>query len=194
MKLILRLFKSLTWFCPWLVHAKEMGFAIMADARAVRSIHDSAVGADDIHDAPVFQRARPHFMRLQTLRITSGDVAPQPLRDRRTKQGRDPRLWMFQKWENRRCILKSVTCGKPPQKKLIFLGLQKLGGGTENGRTLPVKIISGRHNRSIEPGTRLFLTKIDRTINQYMATRTVQYVLTPNAHLSQNVLALSIFC
>lgn len=72
-----------------------MGFAIMADTRAIWSIHDSAVGADDINDAPVLRRARSHFMWLQTLRITSGDVAPQPLRDRRTKLGRDPRLWMF---------------------------------------------------------------------------------------------------
>ena len=86
-----------------------MGFAIMADARPIRSIHDSAVGADDIHDAPVFQRARSHFMWLQLLRITSCDVAPQPLRDRFTKMGRDARLWMFQEWEDRRCILKSVT-------------------------------------------------------------------------------------
>jgi hypothetical protein len=31
---------------------------------------------------PVFQRARSLFLRFQTLRITSGDVAPQPLRDR----------------------------------------------------------------------------------------------------------------
>jgi len=81
----------------------------MADARAIRSIHDSAVGADDIHDAPVFQRARSHFMWLQTLRITSGDVAPQLLRRRRTKLGRDARLWMFQEWKDRRCILKSIT-------------------------------------------------------------------------------------
>jgi hypothetical protein len=86
-----------------------MGFAIMAGARAIRPIHDSAVGADDIHDAPVSQRARSHFVRLQPLRITSCDVAPQPLRGRRTKLGRDARLWMFQEWEDRRCILKSVT-------------------------------------------------------------------------------------
>jgi hypothetical protein len=39
-----------------------MGFAIMADARAIRSIYDSAVGTDDIHDAPVFQHAYSHFM------------------------------------------------------------------------------------------------------------------------------------
>jgi hypothetical protein len=86
-----------------------MGFAIMADARAIRSIHDSAAGADNIHDAPVFQRARPHFMWLQTLRITSCDVAPQPLRDRRTKLGRNARLWMFQERKDRRCILECVT-------------------------------------------------------------------------------------
>ena len=85
----------------------------MADERAIRSIYDSAVGADDIHrdDAPVFffQRARSHFMGLQTLRITSGDVAPQPLRDSRTKLGSDARLRMFQERKDRRCILKSVT-------------------------------------------------------------------------------------
>jgi len=108
-----------------------MGFAIMPDARAIRSIHDSAVGADDIHDAPVSQRARSHFMWLQTLRIASCDVAPQPLRDRRTKLRRDARLWMFQKRKDRRCILKNVTYEKkrnPPaadksinqSKKLFF--------------------------------------------------------------------------
>ena len=86
-----------------------MGFAIMANARAIRSINDSAIGADDIHDAPVFQRARSYFMRLQPLRITSCDVAPQPLRDRCAKLGRDARLWMFQEWKDRRCILKSIT-------------------------------------------------------------------------------------
>jgi len=62
---------------------------------AIRSIHDSAVGADDIHDAAVFQRTLSHFMWLQTLGITSGDVAPQPLRNRRTKLGRDTCLWRF---------------------------------------------------------------------------------------------------
>jgi hypothetical protein len=117
----------LTWFRPWLVHAEEMGFAIMADERAIRSIHDGAVGADDIHNAPVFQRARPHFVWLQTLRITTGDVAPQPLRDGRTKLRRDARLRMFQEWEDRRCILKNVTYKKKPpdnQPKNSFLGLR----------------------------------------------------------------------
>jgi hypothetical protein len=164
----------------------------MADARAIRSIHDSAVGADDVHDAPVSQRARPHFMRLQTLRIASGDVAPQPLRDRRTKLGRDARLWMFQKWKNRRCIFKSVTYDD--QSKSSFLSLRSREGGKDNYIYLPVKIISGRHNRSIEPGTRLFL-KIDRENNQSVhrdAHCTVR--VTPNAHLSQKFLAFSIFC
>jgi hypothetical protein len=109
MEINLIVVKSLTWFCPWLVHVKEMGFAMMADARAIWSIHDGAVGANDIHDAPVFQRARSHFIWFQTLRIPSSDVAPQPLRNRRTKLRRDARLWMFQKRENRRCVLKNVT-------------------------------------------------------------------------------------
>ena len=86
-----------------------MGFTMMADERAIRSIHDSAVGADDVRDAPVFQRSRSHFMWLQTLRITSGDVAPQPLRDIRTKLGRDARLRVFQERKDRRRILKNVT-------------------------------------------------------------------------------------
>ena len=89
-----------------------MGFAIMANEHAIRAIHDGAIGADDIHDAPVFQRARSHFMWFQTLRITGGDVASQPLRDRRTKPRRDARLWMFQEREDRRCILKNVTYEK----------------------------------------------------------------------------------
>ena len=93
-----------------------MGFAMMADERAIRSIHDSAVGADDIHDAPVFQRTRSHFMCFQALRITSGDVAPQPLRDRRTKLGCDTRLWMFEERKDRRCVLKYITCEKKPPR------------------------------------------------------------------------------
>lgn len=143
----------------------------MADARAIRSIHDSAVGADDIHDAPVFQRARSHFIWLQTLRITSGDVAPQPLRDRRTKPGRDARLWMFQEWKDSRRILKSVTYEKKSdnQSKTLFLRLRKLERGKRRmerqSYSVPVKIISGRHNRSIEPGTRLCLNR-DRENNQ----------------------------
>ena len=104
--------KYLTWFCPWLVRGIEMGFAIMADEHAIRAVHDGAVGADDIHDAPVFQRARSHLMWLQTLRITGGDVASQPLRDRRTKLRRDARLWMFQERKDRRCIFKNVTYEK----------------------------------------------------------------------------------
>jgi hypothetical protein len=114
----------------------------MADARAIRTIHDSAVGADDIHDAPVFQRARSNLIWLQTLRITSGDVAPQPLRDRRTKLGRDARLWMFQEWKDHRRILKSVTYEKNRKiptinQKLFFLRLRKAGKGrTENGKTI----------------------------------------------------------
>ena len=102
-----------------------MGFAMMADERAIRSIHDSAIGADDIRNAPVFQRTRSHFMRFQALRITSGDVAPQPLRDRRAKLGCDTRLWMFQERKDRRCVLKYITCEKktPPiiNQKLFFL-------------------------------------------------------------------------
>jgi hypothetical protein len=112
-----------------------MGFAIMADERAIRSIHDGAVGADDIRSAPVLQRARSHLMWLQTLRITGGDVAPQPLRDGRTKSGRDARPWMFQEWEDRRCVLKNVTYGKkktPPDDQPKTL--QELGG--KNGRTI----------------------------------------------------------
>ena len=81
----------------------------MSDARAIRSVHDSAVRADDLHDAPVFQRARSHFVWLQALGIASGDVAPQSLRDRRTKLGRDARVRMFQERKYRRCALKSVS-------------------------------------------------------------------------------------
>jgi hypothetical protein len=115
-----------------------MGFAMMAYACAIRSIHDSAVGADDIHDVPVFQRARSHFMWLQTLRITSGDVAPQPLRDRRTKQRRDARLWMLQEWKDRRCILKNVTYEeKPPTiNKELFSRTQNLVGGRRGKRRM----------------------------------------------------------
>jgi len=93
----------------------------MAYTRAIRSIHDCAVSADDINDAPVFQNARSHFVLLQTLRITSGDVALQLLRDRRTKLGRDARLWMFQEWKDCGCIRKSVTYEKkkPPNRQSI---------------------------------------------------------------------------
>jgi len=100
---------------------------MMADARAIRSIHDGAVGADDIHHAPVFQRARSHFMWLQTLRITSCDVAAQPLRDRRTKPGRDAGLWMFQEWKDRRCVLKNVAYNNNKNRQSIkrpFPGLR----------------------------------------------------------------------
>lgn len=116
---------------------------MMADERAIRCIHDGAVGADDIHDAPVFQRARSHFMWLQSLRVTGGDVAPQPLRDRRTKLGRDARPRTFQEWEDRRCALKNVTYEKekPGQStdQNLFSRTQELvgerrEGGTENGR------------------------------------------------------------
>ena len=174
-----------------------MGFAMVADERAIRSVHDSAVGADDIRDAPVFQRARSHFVWLQTLRITSGDVAPQPLRDIRTKLGRDARLRVFQERKDRRRILKNVTYGKKQRQtikrsiKIFSLGLRKErweraaakegGGETENGRrnnfimiilfSLPVKIISGRHNRSIDPGTRLLRT----TIDQYTSRRVLAW-------------------
>ena len=108
---------GLTWLCPHLVHIKEMGFAIMSNARAVRSIQDGAIGADDIHDADApaasisffFQRALSHLVRLQALGITSGDMAPQSLRDRRTKLGRGARLRMFQERKYRRCALESIT-------------------------------------------------------------------------------------
>lgn len=64
------------------------------------------------------------------------------------------------------------------------------GGGTI---PLPVKIISGRHNRSIVPGASLFLNRHrEQSINQYIATRIVWAM--SNAHLSQKVLAFSIFC
>jgi hypothetical protein len=88
----------------------------MSDARAIRSVQDGAVGADDIHDAaaPAFsvsfsQRAPSHLVRVQALGITCDDMAPQSLRDRRTKLGRDARLRMFQERKYRRCALESVT-------------------------------------------------------------------------------------
>lgn len=90
----------------------------MSDARAIRSIQDGAVGADDIHDAaapaPAFsvsfsQRAPSHLVRVQALGITCDDMAPQSLRDRRTKLRRDARLRMFQERKYRRCALESVT-------------------------------------------------------------------------------------
>jgi hypothetical protein len=129
-----------TWLCPRLVRVIEMGFAIVADARAVRRIHDGAVGADDIHDAPVVQRARPHFVWLQALGIARGDVAPQSLRGRRTELGRDARLRMFQERKDRRCALEGVAC-RDKQKKgggpRINKNKTPFPGNSENGGREP---------------------------------------------------------
>jgi hypothetical protein len=112
----------------------------MSDARAVRSVDDSAIGADDIHDdaaqTPIsfsFHRALPHFVRFQTLGISSRDVAPQSPRDRRTKLGRDARPRMFQERQYRRRALESVTYTKKQKRKR--------GGPTIDGVTTSSSIL-----------------------------------------------------
>lgn len=101
--------RTLTWLRPRLVHMKEMGFAIIDHACAVRRIDDGTISADDIHLAPVFHRALFHLLRVQTLGVSSGDVASQSLSSRRAKLGCDARLWMFKKWQYRRGALKNVA-------------------------------------------------------------------------------------
>jgi len=86
-----------------------MRFAVIADARAVRPVHDGAVGADDVDDAPVFYRALLHLVRFQALGVPRGDVALQLPRDGRAEPGRDARLRVLQEWEYRGRTLESVA-------------------------------------------------------------------------------------
>ena len=81
----------------------------MCDARAIGSVHDGAVGTDDIHNTAVFQRAVLQFMLFQTLGVPSSDVALQPSGDGRAELGRDARPWMLKEWKDRRCALKNVA-------------------------------------------------------------------------------------
>jgi hypothetical protein len=55
---------TLTWLHPRLVHVKEMRFAMIDHACAVRRVDDGAISADDIHHAPVFHRALFHLLRV----------------------------------------------------------------------------------------------------------------------------------
>jgi len=98
-----------TWLRPRLVQVKEMKFAIMDYACAVGRIDDGTISADDIHHAPVFHRALFHLLRVQTLGVTSGDVASQSLSSRRAKLGCDTRLWVLKKRKYRRGALKNVA-------------------------------------------------------------------------------------
>jgi len=107
-----------TWLGPRLVHVKEVRLASASDARAVRRIHDGAVGADDVHHAAVFQRALFRFVRLQALGVPGRDVAPQSLRGRRAELGRDARPWVLQERQYRGCALKGVACGVRKRQKL----------------------------------------------------------------------------
>jgi hypothetical protein len=71
---------------------------------------------------------------------------------------------MSRGWKDRRCILKNVT----DEKKQPTINQKLCGGGEGMGGewkdiyiliTVPVKIILGGHNRSIEPGTGLYLIR-----------------------------------
>ena len=83
----------------------------MSDARAIRPVHDGAVGADDVHDAAVFQRTFFHFVRFQTLGVPSGDVALQSPRGGRAELGGVARLWVLQERKDGRCALENVAYG-----------------------------------------------------------------------------------
>ena len=86
-----------------------MRLAIMRHARAIRRIDDGTVGADDVHDAPVFHRTLFRFVRLQTLGVPRGDVASQSSCHGRAELGRDARLWTLKIREYRRGALKNVA-------------------------------------------------------------------------------------
>jgi hypothetical protein len=85
----------------------------MSDARAIGPEDDGAVGADDVHNAAVFQRAFFHFVRFQTFGVPSGDIASQSPRGGRAKLGRDARAWVLQERKDRRRALKNVAYGVP---------------------------------------------------------------------------------